>query len=1154
MVVGYNEVRLSVSNYPMTFPTFPHLPQGGNKMLIELDSKNTLRWALRYKSEKLYLRFFSLLVEYEKISHDDMIYQCDRGSKHCELVENILNRIIPNITKRGMSAAECFCLLSAIWFHDISPVFKKKSRPKDHHYEYLNSYGDWSLDEPFAYAIKQICCGTIAEFPKIEDEYQIGDETIRLRFLACLLRLSNWLDLGYWGIPHEMLAPWKTTEEDIAATLLKDKFTYEVNIDSVYWTIDVSLTPNPELFGTVLAEKIYEKIGMRIKKEFDLVKAIFKSQYLGYQEIAVEMRTGDKSKRPIIQPSMGKTISSRSLPPTPYKFLDYYEINDTAIYFGRKKEISRFLGHISNNKLLVIYGESGVGKTSLMKAGLIPRIDTTIIPIYIRCTDNPCAVVKSAIIDQCKISLDNPEATLLEVFKHTETKKCMIFIDQFEEFFKRSERKVKDQFINELMECVCTSTVDARFVIGIRRDFFVELGSYREELPELFSSAWELLKLTEFEARQSISGPSRLFNIEYDPELLDELVKDITEESNLIHPIHVQILCNRLVETLDKSALKDKLPQRISYQTYKELGGAQGIISDYLEASLEQFPAGKKEYARDILKMMTTSYEIKTLVTSEDILMTLKINPDILKEILSAMVEHRLLRRIRGKSYELTSDYLAKSITEKWLTDKDMDIKTTMENIHVAFEDWKQHRWLMNIPRFGKIYLYREDITIEQEAFELLLRSSLKFSFPAWYWAINIPRERVVVIITEMIQQVDVEGLQTIVEMMDKDSSRIVGHLMCRLEDPNPLIREKTAELLGKIKNNKAIDALLSHLNDIDWRVARAIGIALGKIGDIRAFKAFLTRLDDPDWRIRKASASAMGMLKDTEAIDPLLARLNDPENEVRRAVAIALGNIGDVRAFKPLQRRLNDSDSDVREAAVIALGNLGNIESFDSIISKSSDPDWRVREAVAIALSKVGEARSLDPLLEMLSDSDSDVRKAVAKALGLLGIKKAIEPLLDKLNDSDWWVREAAANALSGFGDPRTLAPLLAGLNDPDWRVREAAANALENMGGQNAFDALLQGLDDLDWRVRKASIDALGRLGNFKAVEPLVAKFSDSDSTVRASIATALGNLGDPNAIEHLLHGIDDTVEDVQVACLSALRAIDRKLYKRSSDKWGK
>ncbi|MDI6781721.1 MAG: HEAT repeat domain-containing protein [bacterium] len=1130
-------------------------------MLLDLDYRNTLRWALRYKSEKLYLRFFSLLVEYEKISQDDVVYQCYRGSAHCELVENILNRLIPNITKRGMSAAECFCLLSAVWLHDISPIFKKKSHPKDHHYEYLyKSYEDWSLDEPFAYAIKQICCGTVAEFPRIENEYQIGEETIRLKFLACLLRLADWLDLGYWGIPHEMLAPWKTTEEDVAATLLRDKFTYEITVDSIYWMIDISLTPNPELFGTVLAEKIYEKIGSRIDKEFALVKDAFKAQYLGYQGITVEMKVVDKLKRPLIPPGIKKnkketSFSFPSLPSTPYKFLDYYDINDTYIYFGRKKDISRFLGHIASNKFLVIYGESGVGKTSLIKAGLMPRIDPQIITIYIRCDDNPCAAVKNAVINQCKISLDNPEeATLLDIFKHIETKKCMLFIDQFEEFFKRAERKAKDQFINELMECVYSSTVDARFVISIRRDFFVEMGSYREELPELLSSAWELLKLAEIEARQSITGPAKLFNIDYDSELLDELVQDITEESNLIHPIHIQILCNRLVETLDKSALIDRLPQRISYQTYKDLGGAQGIISDYLDTSLDGFPTGKKEYARDILRMMTTSYEVKTLVTSENILVNLKIDPVILGEILSALVEHRLLRCISGKSYELTSDYLAKSITEKWLTDKDVEIKTAMENIHAALEDWKQHHWLMNIPRFGKIYLYREDIPIEQEAFELLLRSSLKFSFPAWYWAINLSRERVVAIILEIIQQVDAEELQTIVEIMDKDSSRIVGQLMYRLEDSNPLIREKVADLLGEIKDTKATDALLLHLNDPDWRVARAIGIAISKIGDPKALKAFLIRLDDSDWRIRKAAAAALGMLKEPEAIEPLLVRLNDPDNEVRRAVAIALGDMGDSRVLKPLQRRLNDSDSDVREAAVIALGNLGNIESFDFIVSKSSDTDWRVREAVATALSKVGGPRSFDPLFEMLSDADSDVRKAVAKALGALGIKKAIEPLLDKLNDSDWWVREAAANALSGFGDPRTLTPLLAGLNDPDWRVREAAANALGNMSGQNAFDALLQGLNDLDWRVRKVSIDALGKLGNFKAVDPLFAKLSDSDSTVRTSVVHALGNLGDPNAIKHLIHGLDDPVEDVQVACLSALRAIDRKLYKKSADKWGK
>jgi HEAT repeat protein len=701
---------------------------------------------------------------------------------------------------------------------------------------------------------------------------------------------------------------------------------------------------------------------------------------------------------------------------------------------------------------------------------------------------------------------------------------------------------------------VYTTYIDIRFVISIRRDFFVELGIYREELPEIFSCAWELLKLSEIEARQAISGPAKLFNIGYDLELLDELVKDITEENNLIHPIHVQILCSRLIETLDETLLRDRLPQRISHQTYKNLGGAQGIISDYLDTSIEEFPPGKKEYARDILKIMTTSYEIKEQVTSEDILMNIKIAPEVLEEVLSALVDHRLLRRLRGDTYELTSDYLAKSITERWLTGKDVEVKTAMENIHAALDDWKQHRWLMNMLRFGKIYLYREDLTLEDDALELLLRSSIKCHFPCWYWAINLPRERVVSILVEIIHQADTQGLKDIVDILGNDSKRVIGALIYKLDDTDPSIREVAAELLGNIKDTKATDGLLSHLNDPDWRVAKAIGVALSKIADDKVLKIFLTRLNDHDWRVRKSAASALGMLKDTEALEPLLARLNDPETEVRRTVAIALGELKDMKAFKPLQRRLNDSDSDVREAAATALGNLGNPEAFDSLILRINDPDWRVREAVAISIGKIGDIKALDPLLEMLSDSDSDVRKAAATALGMLKIKKAIDPLLNKLNDPDWWVRESAANALSGFGEPKTLTPLLAGLNDPDWRVREAAANALGKIGDQNTVDALIKGLNDLDWRVRKASVDALGKLGSEKAVEPLLSRLKDSDSTVRESAAKALGILGNPNTIEHLLQGLDDSVEEVKTACLAALRCIDRKLYKRNPEEWEK
>jgi ABC-type bacteriocin/lantibiotic exporter with double-glycine peptidase domain len=58
----------------------------------------------------------------------------------------------------------------------------------------------------------------------------------------------------------------------------------------------------------------------------------------------------------------------------PYKFLDSYELNDQDIFFGRKAVIEKLLGELARHKTLVLSGRSGSGKTSLINAGLLPRL------------------------------------------------------------------------------------------------------------------------------------------------------------------------------------------------------------------------------------------------------------------------------------------------------------------------------------------------------------------------------------------------------------------------------------------------------------------------------------------------------------------------------------------------------------------------------------------------------------------------------------------------------------------------------------------------------------------------------------------------------------------------------------------------------------
>src|SRR6478672_8024895 len=74
----------------------------------------------------------------------------------------------------------------------------------------------------------------------------------------------------------------------------------------------------------------------------------------------------------------------------PFKFLDYYDENDIDIFAGRSEEVREILASFSIGTTFVLYGRSGLGKTSLIHAGLFPRMrEDGYVPIYARILDDP---------------------------------------------------------------------------------------------------------------------------------------------------------------------------------------------------------------------------------------------------------------------------------------------------------------------------------------------------------------------------------------------------------------------------------------------------------------------------------------------------------------------------------------------------------------------------------------------------------------------------------------------------------------------------------------------------------------------------------------------------------------------------------------------
>src|SRR5512137_1046223 len=96
---------------------------------------------------------------------------------------------------------------------------------------------------------------------------------------------------------------------------------------------------------------------------------------------------------------------------SPYKFLDYYNPEDADLFFGRDKEIRQLEQKFYNSHLLVLHGESGTGKTSLIRAGLMPRLPSEVyVPVYVRVLQEPLLAIQRELIRQLRLEEDRPDA------------------------------------------------------------------------------------------------------------------------------------------------------------------------------------------------------------------------------------------------------------------------------------------------------------------------------------------------------------------------------------------------------------------------------------------------------------------------------------------------------------------------------------------------------------------------------------------------------------------------------------------------------------------------------------------------------------------------------------------------------------------------
>lgn len=180
-------------------------------------------------------------------------------------------------------------------------------------------------------------------------------------------------------------------------------------------------------------------------------------------------------------------------------------------------------------------------------------------------------------------------------------------------------------------------------------------------------------------------------------------------------------------------------------------------------------------------------------------------------------------------------------------------------------------------------------------------------------------------------------------------------------------IRGAAVEALGKMKDPRVVDCLISALNnpDSEVQIREKATKTLGIIKDPRAIEPLFVALNDTHSWVRGEAAKALGNFRDPRAVEPLIAALNDTNNRVRRNAAEALGLIKDPKAIGPLTAALKDKSSYVRGRAASSIKKINNPSSELDLSGKSTlelSSIWR----------ETGNSEAMTELINYCWDNES--------------------------------------------------------------------------------------------------------------------------------------------------------------------------------------
>jgi WD40 repeat protein len=391
---------------------------------------------------------------------------------------------------------------------------------------------------------------------------------------------------------------------------------------------------------------------------------------------------------------------------SPYQGLIPYDEADAPFFFGREKEARLIIANLFASPLTLLYGASGVGKSSVLRAGVARQLrarEELLIVVFNAWQSNPLVDLKNKIAAAAaplNVSLETSDSIhLSDYLANCATqlnRRLMIILDQFEEYFLYHPQE--DQFAPEFARAVTRSGAPVSFLISIREDFYAKLDRFEGRIPTLYDNYLRIEHLDRQAARGAIEKPIDQYNRQFttngqfsiEPQLVDAVLRQVetgrviigeagrgvveasTEKGTArIETPFLQLVMTRLWEKESGEG-----SHKLRLQTLKELGGAENIVRTHLDAVITRLSARDQEIAASMFHYLVTPSGTKIAYTASDLAGSAELQKPEVERVLDNLAhgDVRILRTVEpspdrpgAPRYEIFHDVLAPAILS-WRT------------------------------------------------------------------------------------------------------------------------------------------------------------------------------------------------------------------------------------------------------------------------------------------------------------------------------------------------------------------------------------------------------------------------------------------------------------------------------------------------------